>query len=437
MPLKLRLFLVLWSAIWTLGLPLIIAYLLQRARKDPLYRRHLAERFGNYTVDAPGSVWIHAVSLGEFRSAVPLARSFLDQGERLVITCFTPAGRREADKVFAPERSEGRVNVVWVPLETGWAYRGFFRAFKPRFGLVMEIEIWPRMVFAARRAATPLFMCNAQYPTKSMARDSGGLRLRHAVMRGFAGAFVKSHLQAERFEAIGLRNIAVTGELRFDQPIPPALIAAGQIARSSLGLGGRRVIAFASTVEGEDETYIATMRALSAGPQKPFFVYIPRKPERFTECGALLAHAGFSVLRRSSGFAATLGAETEFNTPNPMPEVLLGDSIGEMYFYLTLADTVVVGGGFTPKGAHNIIEPLSLRKSVLTGPEIWTIEYPFIEAEAAGVARRVASAQELAKALSDDAQPCPKKIENFFAQHSGGAGRFFVALPSVLKCAKL
>ncbi|PTV93782.1 3-deoxy-D-manno-octulosonic-acid transferase [Rhodobacter aestuarii] len=436
MPLKLRLFLGLWSAVWTLGLPLILAYLFRRARKDTLYSGHLAERFGRYATCAQSTVWIHAVSLGEFRSAVPLARAFLERGETVVITCFTPAGRREAEKVFAPERAEGHVHVVWVPLETAWAYRGFFRAFAPKFGLVMEIEIWPRMVFAARAAGVPLFMCNAQYPTKAIARDNGGLRLRQAVMRGFAGAFVKSQLQADRFAAVGVQNIAITGELRFEQPIPPALLEAAAVARPALGLAERRVIAFASTVEGEDETYLSAMRSLSQGADKPFFIYVPRKPERFGDCGALLEAAGFSVARRSTALPKVLDGHAQFTAPTPLPDVLSGDSLGEMYFYLALADAVVVGGGFTPKGAHNIIEPLALKKPVLTGPEIWTIEYPFVEAEAAGVARRVKDAAELAKALAGPDQPTPAQIERFFADHAGGVDRFFAALPGVLANAR-
>ena len=115
------------------------------------------------------------------------------------------------ERVFATQIAAGRVAAVWVPFETAWAYRGFFRAFRPTYGLVMEIEIWPRMVFAAKKAGVPLFMCNAQYPSKSILRDSRGMRLRQQVMRGFAGAFVKSQLQADRFAAIGVSNIAITG----------------------------------------------------------------------------------------------------------------------------------------------------------------------------------------------------------------------------------
>ncbi|MFN3281569.1 MAG: 3-deoxy-D-manno-octulosonic acid transferase, partial [Tabrizicola sp.] len=123
---RLWLFLRLWSALWHLGLPVVVGYLWWRGRKDPLYARHLGERFGRHVPTEPGAVWVHAVSLGELRSAVPLIRALIDRGERIVTTHFTPAGRREAERVFAAEIATGRVTPVWVPLETSWAYSGFF-----------------------------------------------------------------------------------------------------------------------------------------------------------------------------------------------------------------------------------------------------------------------------------------------------------------------
>lgn len=239
MSLGMRLFLWLWSALWTVGAPLILRYLRRRGRKDPLYADHIPERFGHYDTTIAGAVWIHAVSLGEYRSAVPLIDALLARGERVVVTLFTPAGRREAERVHADAIARGDLCAVWVPFETARAYRRFFAAFRPAYGLVMEVEIWPRMVFAARAAGVPLFMCNAQYPSKSLARDSRRLQLRQTVMRGFAGALVKSELQADRFRSIGMRNIAVMGELRFEQPVPGHLVAAGQDARLALGLNDR------------------------------------------------------------------------------------------------------------------------------------------------------------------------------------------------------
>lgn len=437
MTISLRVFMWAWSLLWTLGLPLVVAYLAWRARRDPAYLANAQERIGCYRRPMPGAIWVHAVSLGEIRSAVPLIRNLLSRGDRVVTTHFTPAGRAEAERVFAEDIAAGRMQAVWVPIETAFAFRAFFRAFRPLLGLVMEIEIWPRMVFAARAAGVPLFMCNAQYPSDSLARDSRGLRLRQQVMRGFAGALVKSSLQADRFRSVGVRNITVTGELRFDQPVPASLVAAGEAARVWIGAITRRVICISSAIEGEDPTYLKAIRALQAeqtrrGLDMPLFVYVPRRPERFDTVDAYLRKEGLSVLRRSK-FEGAFDPSTWSQVT--CPDIFLGDSLGEMYAYLAMCDEVVVGGGFNPKGAHNISEALALGKPVVTGPYTHTIEYPFVEAANAKVAHSVPNAKALADHLVASAsqnliEMCTKQkaIEDFFITHSGSVDRTVTAI---------
>jgi 3-deoxy-D-manno-octulosonic-acid transferase len=105
-----------------------------------------------------------------------------------------------------------------------------------------------------------------------------------------------------------------------------------------------------------------------------------------------------------------------------------------MYAYLAMADRVIVGGGFTPKGSHNISEPLALGKPVMTGPDIHTIEYPAVEAIAAGVCRRLKTAEDLRATLSPDAPPDPslEAIAAFFDAHSGAVGKTLAAIPRLV-----
>lgn len=423
----LKAFLVLYRLAWVVFTPLVLIYLWHRGRRDATYFSNLGERFGSYGPLPQNCVWIHAVSLGETRSAVPLARDLLAAGETIVFTHFTPAGRREAHSTFASEIAEGRVASVWVPLDMFCVFARFFRACHPKIGLTMEIEIWPAMIFAARRAGVPLYMCNAQYPDKSLARDSSGLRLRQKIMTGFAGAFVKSQLQAERFASAGVRNIHVTGELRFDQPIPQHLLDAAE--RFAPHLAGRSVITIASAIEGEDPLFIKVIHDLLSDTRKPLIIYVPRAPERFDTVARMLADAGLTVARRSDVFDADLGLVAAWSEDT---DVLLGDSLGEMYFYLALADRVVVGGGFHPNGAHNVIEPLALHKPVLTGPHTHTIEYPFVEAQAAGVAVSVADGAALSAALQGHDWTTPDAIMTFLQAHSGASAKTLTAIQSEL-----
>ncbi len=420
---KLRAGLIGYSVLWWVLMPVILLYLRRRGRKDPLYAKHIAERFGRYKDPQKGAVWVHAVSLGEMRSATPLIRALLAQGETIVTTHFTPAGRREATREFAAEIAAGQVQVIWVPFEYGFAYRRFLTQFAPKYGLVMEIEIWPRMIMACHRHGTPLFMCNAQYPQKSFDKDTAGLGLRAALLQGFAGGFVKSQDQRSRFAAVGMPNLHVTGELRFDQPIPQAHLDAAARIRDRL-TKGRPSFTLTSVVEGEDALYIDMIR------QTPdaFFVYVPRAPERFDDVAQMLDNAGLTYARRST----LLDADLALTGDAPAVDVLLGDTMGEMYFYLGLCDRAIVGGGFVTKGAHNIIEPLALKKPVIVGPHIWTIAYPATDAIAAGVCTHVLTQDALLDTVQHPPPVTDAQITRFYNDHAGGVARTLNAIKAAL-----
>lgn len=429
---------IVYRLLWLLLLPGVIVYLFRRGRRDPLYPAHLAERFGFYARPLPRDViWLHAVSLGETRSATALIRLLLARGERVVLTHFTPAGRRESARLFAPEMASGQLAAVWVPLDLAWCYRRFFRSCRPRIGLTLEIEVWPAMIQAAERAGVPLFMCNAQYPLRSFRRDGRGLQLRRRVMRHLAGAFVKSALQAERFTAIGMKNVIVTGELRFDQPIPPDQLRAGATVRAALvGTPAREIITIASGVTAEEDLYLGLIRTLHQaaredGRPPPFFVYVPRAPERFAPLHERMRRMGLAPTSRAA-IAASSGSPSLDALHGIDGDLLLGDSLGEMFFYLALADRVIVGGGFTPEGAHNIIEPLLMGKPVLTGPTVWPIEYPFAEAKRAGLAMSVPDAAALSRALMTPARADQARITDFLARHAGASQRTLQEIERIL-----
>lgn len=420
---KLRLALIAYAALWWVMTPVILLYLWRRGRKDPLYSRHIAERFGWYRGTLQHPVWVHAVSLGEMRSATPLIRALLDQGETVLTTHFTPAGRREAERAFAEEIAAGQVQTVWVPFEYGLSYRRFLRHFAPKYGLVMEIEIWPRMIAACHRLGTPLFMCNAQYPKKSYEKDTRGLGLRAELLAGFAGGFVKSEGQRARFASLHMPNLHVTGELRFDQPIPQAHLDAAAQIRTRL-TRGRPTFTLTSVVEGEDPIYLRMIKATPGA----FFVYVPRAPERFDELAEMLSAAGIRYARRSKIFDDKLALHEDIDEI----DVLLGDSMGEMYFYLALCDRAIVGGGFVTKGAHNVIEPLALKKPVIVGPHIWTIEYPATEAIAAGVCEHVMTKEALISAVQSLPPVSSDQITAFYDAHAGGVERTIAAIEKAL-----
>lgn len=416
---RIRRFLWLYAAGLAIGLPFILLYLLWRSRREPAYRSHIAERFGRYRTTLTNAVWVHAVSLGEVRSAIPLIRALLDRGEYIVITCFTPAGRGAAEAELADAITAGRVVVAYVPLEFDWVYRRFFNAFTPKYGLVMEVEFWPRMIASAHRHDVPLFLCNGQYPGKSFERDRSSGSIRTEIVRGFSGLFVKSQMMVDRFAQLGTTPPDICGELRFEQPVNPALTHAAARLKPQLS---RPVITVSSLIEGEEDQILPALAKLSPDTQ---LIIVPRAPARFEPVAEKLSALGLRVGRRSTLFDTDF---TPLSDPNNV-DVILGDSLGEMYFYLSLSDEVVTGGGLVPAGSHNIIETLAMRKPVLVGPNILTIEYPGYEAIAAGVARQFQAPDDMLTLLRDDAgRPHPQQIDLFLENHGGAVAKTLSAI---------
>ena len=428
-----------YQATWWLGLPLALAYLFWRSRRDTDYRRFLDERFGFGPV-IRGAIWVHAVSLGEMRSAEPLVRALLARGETIVTTHATPAGRRAAHKLFPDEISDGRLVVRYVPVELAPAFRRFLRECQPKLALVMEIELWPVMIRQARRASVPLFLCNAQYPVKSYERDKTGNKLRGQILREVTGVMAKSRTHADRFAALGACNIHITGELRFDQIIPAEQISAANALRPLLEK--RPVITVASVVASEEILYQQTYQSLidkadQADRPRPFFFHVTRAPERFEKDFQALKSVGLNVLLRSQALDGTLAPKPDVDWQSA--DVLVGDSLGEMSFFQSLADIVSVSGSFSEQGSHNICEPIALGKPVINGPVIWPIEYPAVEAIAEDALHLVQTPTELAEAidalLADPAelQRRQQAAQAFLAKYSGAVDKTLAVIDPLLK----
>lgn len=434
----------LYELAWHLLLPVFLIFLWQRGRKEPLYRAHWAERFGRVDTTLQRPLWIHSASMGELRGAAPLIRALLADGYPVLVSTLTPAGRTAGHTLFADDIAAGRLQVCYVPLELGWAVRRFIRHTRPRAALMTEIDTWPVLLASIRACRVPLGMANAQYPRKSIERDRRvAWGFRADVFQAYELVMCKSETHARRFREVGCPHVEVVGETRFDLPPSPAHLAAGQALlapwRLATGVaGGRPVLCFASAIIGEDESFIDAIHQVRAGVAAAglpplLVVYVPRSPQRFDAVADLLTGAGLRVSQRSRDLDAQLQPRPDAPDMTGI-DVLLGDSLGEMYFYLSLSQVVVVGASFVPLGAHNVIEPLALRKPVMVGPSIWGIEYPGVEALEAGVLQQHMDIDSLSRALIGLLTSPQQQVaaaagaEAFYAEHGGSTRRHMAVL---------
>lgn len=402
--------------------PLIWRYFKRRAAGDPRYGLHLDERRGQGAPFA-AQLWVHAVSLGEMKSAEPLIADALADGLRVLTTHATPAGRHAAETRFAADIASGQMAVRYVPVDLPIYWDRFFARHTPQVGLAMEMEFWPNMIERAARHDVKLCLANSQVPEKSFPRAQ---RLAHVFGHPVARAahvFAKSDRMADRFRTLGAGSVSVSGETRFDIAPPARLVEAGQ------RIAHRPVITLASVVAGEEPTYLKLVQDLLTDPNPPLIFWVPRAPELFEASFDMLRDAGLKVAKRSQVFDDDLIATESLD----VFDVIVGDSLGEMFFYLAPAQAVVVGGGFVENGAHNVIEPLSLGKPVVTGPHVWTIEFPGVEAEEAGVLTVCRDPQDLAQTVRQAMASGGPAAAAFHATHRGASARIFDAIRPYLE----
>jgi 3-deoxy-D-manno-octulosonic-acid transferase len=436
-----RLAIAIYQVLWIVLLPFFLVYLWQKGKREPLYRQFWRERWGQVSTQLKHPIWVHSASMGEIRGAAPLIRALLSEGYPVLVTTLTPAGRTAAQKLLEQAIQSGQAEVAFVPFELSGSVKRFIRNVQPRCAMMTEIDTWPILLTSIRAMKVPLCMANAQYPKKSIERDLrqwGGFRSK--LFAAYQLVMCKSETHAQRFRQVGCQHVAVVGETRFDLPVSAQQIAAAGacVSQWQLNLNQRPVLAFASAIAGEDEQFIDAMRLIQkgvaeAGQSKPLFIYVPRSPQRFDDIYSMFQTAGLTTLRRSQIFNSEL-VLIHPDLKIQDTDVLLGDSLGEMYFYLALSQAVVVGASFVPLGAHNVIEPLALKKPVMVGHSIWGIEYPGVEALAAGVLQQHMTIPSLAEAvvhlLTDPSAyaTAMSGAESFYAEHAGSTQKHMAVL---------
>jgi 3-deoxy-D-manno-octulosonic-acid transferase len=359
-------------------LPRALAHLWWRARRQPAYLEHVAERFGRYafTPETP-LIWVHAVSVGETRAAEPLIRALQREHprHRILLTHMTPTGRETGATLFGDSVAQ-----CYLPYDFPFAVARFLEHFKPACGILLETEIWPNLIHACRAHSVPVYLVNARLSEKSFRRYARFRAFAAMCLGELAGIAAQSSADAARFRSLGAAAIAVTGNIKFDIAADDALLARGAAWRGQWGRA-RPVLLWASTRDGEEALLLQALR--EAGVDDLLTVIVPRHPQRFDEVAALIERAGIAYQRRSVD--ASLAPQTR---------VVLGDSMGEMFAYYAASDVVIVGGSLLPFGAQNLIEACAAGRPVIVGPHTYNFAEAAQLALDAGAAIRVRDAQE-------------------------------------------
>ncbi|HQR03860.1 MAG: lipid IV(A) 3-deoxy-D-manno-octulosonic acid transferase [Proteobacteria bacterium] len=394
-------------------LPWALLHLLLRSRRQPEYRRHWGERFGFGASPGPGPwIWIHAVSVGETRAAQPLVSALRRQypGHRILLTHTTPTGRQTGIDLLGDT-----VSRRYLPYDTPGAMARFLDACKPRFGILMETELWPNLVAACHDRGVPLMLANGRLSARSARRYARASQLVAATLRGLVGIAAQTPADAQRFHDLGAADVSVLGNLKFDITPPAAQLELGAGFRRRIG--PRPVLLCASTREGEEDLILDAWQQYRDRGQA-LLVIVPRHPQRFDEVAALVTARGLRLQRRSDD------ADVD-----PATTIWLGDSLGEMFAYYVAGDVAFIGGSLLDYGCQNLIEACAVGRPVLVGPSTFNFAEAAANAIAAGAARQVPDARELMGAmhalLADE--PARRAMgeagSRFAATHRGATAR--------------
>jgi 3-deoxy-D-manno-octulosonic-acid transferase len=395
----------IYSMLFALGAVLASPYFfLQNIRiKKPL--RYVSQRFGNlpsgFAPKCAGCIWIHAVSVGEVLAALPLARKLKASfpARPLLISTVTITGQK-----VARERFDFADGIFYFPFDWTWVVRRVLRAVKPLCVVVVETEIWPNFLREARRFGIAVVFANGRISERSFRRHRRALKLLGFALRGFYKSVLSNALlflmqsgpDAQRIRAMGAPpgRVMVTGNIKYDSPVPAENPLDEWLASAVERQGRRPLIVAGSVTSGEEPLVLIAFGVLQGQMPSALLVLAPRKPDRFDAAARHIEESQRAFVRRSQ---IHLGPDSDANEVAfpPSVSVFLLDSIGELAGLYRLADAVFVGGSLVHAGGHNILEPAGFAKPPLFGPSMENFQAVATLFLARGAARQVESPEDL------------------------------------------
>ena len=392
-----RLMMGLYQFIWYLALPLALARLLWKGRLQQGYREHINERLGmSWPISgATPRIWVHAVSVGETRAAAPLIDNLIQGGEKILLTHMTPTGREAGRQLFAEYIASGQLVQSYLPYDIHWAVNSFYRCFSIKVGLIMETEVWPTLILSAYQKSVPVILVNARLSERSARRVGRFSNFAQLIYQSFTKILAQTNLDAKRYGSLGLSNVLVTGNLKFDfmpnaQQLEHALALKKKLTQQI------QIVCAASTRDGEEPLIIEAWQELLKTKEKPndfCLIIVPRHPQRFDDVFAQLQSNFPKVLRRSRL------SDQEFVEIVNHGGVVLGDSMGEMSFYYALSDIVIMGGSLLPLGGQNFIEACALGRPIILGEHTFNFQQASADVIDARAAIRITDVGDLVKAM--------------------------------------
>jgi 3-deoxy-D-manno-octulosonic-acid transferase len=365
------------------------------------YRAGWGNRFGKISRKRPDKkcIWIHAVSVGEVNATTTLIRELESKfpDYEIAISTTTDTGFARANALFG-----NRLSVFYFPMDFSLTMKRAFANIRPAMCLLIELEVWPNLVRIARQSGIPVIVVNGRLSERSLRRYNLIKGVTRKIFGGLTLALAQSEEYAERFRQLGMpaERVIVTGSVKYDTAQVADKVDGADVLAAQLGLKNDRLWVAGATGDNEEQIILDVYRRLVE--QKQFadlrLAIVPRKPERFNDIAELIKQSGFELTRYSELKAATTKSTID-NRQSAIRNVILGDTMGDLRKFYSLAAVIFVGRSLVPMGGSDMMEAAALGKCTIFGPHAFNFKQAVDDLLKANGAILVKDADELFNAM--------------------------------------
>ncbi len=365
--------------------PLWCLWLRVRAWQGKEETARLSERYGYATVPRPEGklVWIHAASVGEVTSVLPLINALQKQHPQWVLLVTTGTVTSAA---HLQTRLKQPVLHQYLPIDTSFCAARFLVYWQPSLVLWVESELWPMTLQAMQQRGVPCLLINARLSSRSFQRWQRLPHLAKMVVGAFTAVYAQTATYAKRLQHLGAKNVQVGGNLKADAEALP--FDERTLAVMKAAIGNRPVWLAASIHSPEDKAIIEAAQALRVKWPDILTILVPRHPQRglamAQDLGKLAAH-----VCRSQGAI-----------PSRDEPYYIADTLGELGLWYALSPIVFIGGSLFPHGGQNILEPSLFHCALLHGSHMHNFPDMMVAFSKHNASITVQDAQELAQQVA-------------------------------------
>src|SRR6202166_4722033 len=324
LPMTLRVYQTLSSAMVPLA-PALITRRLKLGKEDPA---RIGERRGMSSDIRPHGplVWIHGASVGEVLAAPALIEKLRALNIGILLTSGTVTSAAIVAKRFPAD-----IIHQYVPYDSPRYVARFLDHWRPSLALFVESDLWPNLILSSAARRLPMVLINGRMSHRSFPRWRRVMGTISALLGRFDICLAQSRVDAERFTALGSRNVITTGNLKLDVPAPPADPA--RLERLMAVTRGRPIVVAASTHPGEEDILLDAPPTLAGVFPTLLTVIVPRHPNRGEAIARTITASGLHVALRSRE-----------ELPTATSDIYVADTMGELGLFYRLSAVVLLGG---------------------------------------------------------------------------------------------